>query len=447
LQAGKPWNEVVRAYSIHEQTRDQGGKTPDNFYYTGDNLSRAVYETGVGKYTPVVETETGDLWFIFRVDEEVPGQKDEYAKVKDNVRDSIKQYKVDAKMRDYLAKVRQEAPRWVNQEMYDAVMKESVADLREKYNRKGEVASKVGEVPVYFDSWFEGLFLQLSMNDSTVDEFKRKEPEEFKKVMDGRLRALEDEALLEYDALRQGVDKEEDFVRDLNRFRAGRLVDQIYEDVFLPTIPKITEGDVKAYFENHKHEFQEPERADIYLVAFPGKATAEEVRGKVAAGGDVVTVSGEYMEKLVNELVEAGKLDDQTPPEKVPMSSLFTINKAPPPAPAGPAPGPEGGEAPLLAELRPRVFKARKGDLSDLFQLKDGRWAFFKYWEYYPFVQRTLEDKDVADRAKEGAEREKLASPEVDQRCKAWFEELRAKHKIEIDEGALKMAYKKVQKL
>jgi peptidyl-prolyl cis-trans isomerase C len=447
LQAGKPWNEVVKKYSIFEENRDQGGKMPDDFYYTGDNVSRAVYETAVGKYTPVIKPEVGEMWLIFRVDEKVPGQKDEYAKVKDNIRDSIKQYKVDLKMRDYLAKLRKEAPLERNKELYDAMMNDSIAELREKYNRKGEVITKIGNVPVYFDSWFEGMFLQLNMSEGAVDEYKRKEKEQFKKFMDDRLKALEDDALLEYEAIHTGLDKEEDFVRDVNRFRAGKIVDRMYEEVFLPTIPKVTEGEIKEYFENHKHEFQDQERADIYLVAFPDKAAVEEVYDKVKAGGDIVAVSGDRMEKIVNALAEAGKLDDETPPEKMPVASLITVNKEPPPTPPGPTSAAEGGEAPIMAELRGRVFKLKKGDLSGVFKLKDGRWAFFKYWEYYPFVQHTMDEDIVAEQAKSGAEREKLASPEVDRRCQAWFNDLRAKHKIEIDEGALKMAYKKVQKL
>lgn len=447
LQARKPWNDVVKKYSIFEENRDQGGKMPDDFYYTGDNVSRAVYETEVGKYTPIVKPEIGEMWLIFRVDEKVPGQKDEYAKVKDNIRDSIKQYKVDMKMKDYLAKLRKEAPLERNKELYDAMMNESVADIREKYNRKGDVITKIGNVPVYFDSWFEGLFVQLNMSESAVDEYKRTEKEEFQKFMDDRLKALEDDALLEYEAINTGVDKEEDFVRDVNRFRAGKIVDRIYEEVFLPTIPKVTDGDVAEYFDNHKHEFQDQERADIYLVAFPDKAAAEEVYAKVKGGADVVAASGETMEKIVNAMAEAGELGDETPPEKMPVASLVTVNKEPPPTPPGPTTSAEGGEAPLMAELRGHVFKLKKGDLSEVFKLKDGRWAFFKYWEYYPFVQHTLDEDIVAEQAKSGAEREKLASPEVDRRCQAWFNDLRGKHKIEIDEGALKMAYKKVQKL
>jgi hypothetical protein len=447
LQAGKPWNEVVKKYSIFEENRDQGGKMPDDFYYTGDNVSRAVYETAVGKYTPVIKPEVGEMWLIFRVDEKVPGQKDEYAKVKDNIRDSIKQYKVDMKMRDYLAKLRKAAPLERNKELYNAMMNDSIAELREKYNRKGEVITKIGKVPVYFDSWFEGMFLQLNMSEGAADEYKRKEKEQFKKFMDGRLESLEDDALLEYEAIHTGVDKEEDFVRDVNRFRAGKIVDRMYEEVFLPTIPKVTEGEIKEYFENHKHEFQDQERADIYLVVFPEKAAVEEVYDKVKAGGDIVAVSGDRMEKIVNAMAEAGKLDDETPPEKMPVASLITVNKEPPPTPPGPTSAAEGGEAPIMAELRGHVFKFKKGDLSEVFKLKDGRWAFFKYWEHYPFVQHTMDEDMVAEQAKSGAEREKLASPEVDRRCQAWFNDLRAKHKIEIDDGALKMAYKKVQKL
>ena len=447
IKAGKPWNEVVAKYSVFDQNKDQGGRMTDDFYYTGDNVSRAVYETEVGKYTPAVETETGDLWLIFRVDEKVPGQKDEYAQVKDNVRNSIKSYKANVKMAELLAKLREEANIEVNQEVYDAVMKGKLADAKEKYNRTGQVISTVGDVPVYFESWFEGMSLQFGMSEETLDEFKGKEPEEFKKMMDGRLKALEDDALLEFDAIRSGADKEADFVRDLNRFRAGKMVDRIYDDVFVPTIPEVTVAEIQEYFENHKDEFQDLERADVEFIAMPKKEEAEGVRAKMVAGEDFMAAANEYSEKYfeaANETAEPGK---EPPRSELPTVDFFSVPREPSaPDPTAPM-GPEGGVAPVVDEIRPRVFGAKKGDVSEVFKLKDGRWAFFRYVEHTPFLQHTLEEESYYEVAEQGAYREKMASPEVDRKCQAWFEELRDKFNIEIDDGALKMAFKKVQKL
>jgi len=447
LKAGKPWDEVVRTYSIFEDNKETGGKAAEDFYYSGDNVSRAVYETKVGAYTPVIESESGDMWFIFRVDEKIPGQKDEYAQVKDNIRNAIKQYKVDLKMREHMKKVRAEAKIERDPELYNAVVAGDVVKAGDTYNRKGKIISTVGDVPVYFDSWYEGMFLQLSMSPQMVEEFRKKEPEEYKKVMDSRLEALEGEALLEWDAVRSGADKELDFVRDLNRFRTGKLVDRIYEEVFVPKIPKVTEGEIKEYFESHKHEFQEPERAEIHFVAFPAKKDGEAVHTAVKAGGDIVALSGERMEQYFKELDARGEMPTGQPaPEDMPVSTFVEVIKEASAVPAGPA-GPEGGENPIVAELRPRVFKLKEGDLSDLFQLKDGRWAFFRYENHFAFVQHTLDEELTYDQAKGSAYNEKMASPEVDRKCQAWFEELRAEHTVEIDEGALKMAFKKVQKL
>jgi hypothetical protein len=426
LEAGKPWAEVVRTYSVFEENKEEGGKAPEDFYYTGDNVSRTVYETKIGAYTPVIESETGDLWFIFLVEEKIPGQKDEYAQVKDNIRNALKQYKVELKMHAHTKKLREEAKIERNPELYDAVIANDVVKAGDKYNRKGEVISTVGDVPVYFDSWYEGMFLQLSMSPQMVEEFRQKEPEEYKSVMDGRLEVLEGEALLEWDAIRSGANKEMDFIRDVGRFRAGKLVDRIYEEVFVPTIPEVTEGEIIEYFDNHKHEFQEPERAEVHLVVFPAKGDAEEVHTAVKAGGDIVALSGEKMEEYFQELDARGEMPEGQPaPQDTPVSTFVEVTKEPQDIPAAPG-GPEGGESPVVAELRPRVFKLTEGDLSGLFQLKDGRWAFFRYEAHYPFV---------------------MASPEVDRKCQAWFEELRNKHTIEIDDSALKMAFKKVQKL
>jgi len=447
LKAGKPWNDVVKKYSVFEQNKNEGGVMPEDFYYSGDNVSRAVYEAEVGKYTPVIEAETGNMWLIFRVDKKVPGQKEEYAKVKDDIRNSIKSYKVNVTTVEHVAKLRKEADIKLNREVYDAVVKGKLADAKDKYNRKGKAVSTVGGVPIYFESWFEGMPLQFGMSEEGLDEFKRKEPGEFKKMLDGRLKALEDDALLEFDAIRSGVDKEPDFVRDLNRFRAGKMVDRIYDEVFVPTIPDVTEAEVKEYFENHKDEFQDIERAEVEFVAMPKKAETDDIRAKVTAGGDFMAAAQEYAQKYYEELEKRGEAEKQPAPSELPMADFLVIPRQAESAGAGAPAGPEGGPPPLVDEFRPRVFKAKKGDVSEVFKLKDGRWAFFRYVEYYPFVQYTLEEEQYNGLAKDGAYREKLASPEIDRKCQAWFEELRGKYSIEIDDSALKMAYKKVQKL
>jgi hypothetical protein len=445
LKAGKPWDEVVKKYTIREESKDEGGKEEQDIWYMGDNVSRAVYDTAVGKYTPVVETEAGDTWLIVRVDEKVPGFKGKYAEVKDRFRNDIKGYKVGVKTLEYLEKLRKKADIKVNREIYDALMKGDIAEAKKKYNRKGVAVSNVGGVPVYFESWYEGMFLHLDVREDTVEEFRRKEPERYRKVMDERLKALENDALFEYDAIRSGADKEDEFVRDLDRFRAGKLVDQFYENVFVATIPEVTEGEIEEYFENHIQEFQDLERADVHLVAFPDKADVEKVRAEVVAGGDITEVAGESVGGYWQAMEEKGELKEQPAPEKMALSEIVMVYKETESPKAGVGTGP-GGEETLADELRPRVFKAKKGDVSEVFKLEDGRWAFFKYVEYSPFVQHTLDEEDVYERAENGARREKIASPEIDHKCQAWFGELRAKHEIEIDEGALKMAYKKVQK-
>lgn len=447
LKAGKPWVEVVKKYTIREENKDKGGKEEQDVWYYGDNVSRAVYDIEVGKYTPVVEGEGGEQWFIVRVDEKVPGLKEEYAKVKDKFRNDIKGYKVSVKTLEHLEKLRKETDIKVNRKAYDALMKGDVADAKEKYNRKGVAVSDVGGVPVYFESWYEGMPLQLGIPEDGIEEFRRKEPERYKKAMDDRLKALENDALLEYDAIRSGVDKEENFIRDVNRFRASKLVDQFYDKVFVATIPEVTEGDIKEYYENHIQEFQDLERADVHLVAFPDKAEVEKVRGEVAAGGDISAVAGERVGKFWTALEEKGELKEPPAPEKTPLSEIVMVYKETEASKTGTGTGPGGAGATLAGEIRPRVLKAKKDDVSEVFKLKDGRWAFFKYVEYSPFVQHTLDEEEYRGMAESGAQREKITSPEVDNKCKAWFAELRDKHEIDVDEGALKMAYKKVQKL
>ncbi len=445
LTKGTPWDQVVKEYTLDEESKKTGGAVPQDIFYSGDNVSRAVYAAPIGKYTPVIASEAGDYWFIFRVDKKVPGQKEEYAKVKDSIRDAIKKYKVEGKMREATAKWRKEAKIVVDQEIYNAMFRDPTKEVAAKYNRKDKVISTVGGVPIYFDTWYEGAFIQLRTSEAGMDELKKTKPEEFKRAMDRRLQVFQDQALLEYAALKKGVDKQEDFIREVNKSRAGMMVDKLYEKQFLPQVPPITEEEIKAYFDSHKAEFQEPERADIFFFALPEKTKADEFNAQVKGGADPMAVANDFMKGFQEEMAKKEPPKEPPAESSLPYMDMITIGKEPPPLSPGAAPG--SNEPPVVTEVRPSVFKAKEGDVSAVFRLKDGRWAFFKYVKYYALVQHPLTEPDVYQKAKESATKDKMASPAVDRMCQQWFDKLRAKHKITIDESALKMAYKKAQKL
>jgi peptidyl-prolyl cis-trans isomerase C len=445
LKAGKPWDLVCKTYSVVPENKDTGGVLPNDFYYSGDSVSNAVYATPVGQTTPVIKAETGDQWFIFRVDKKVPGQKDEYAKVKEKIRASIKESRVRSKLIEATGKLRKEAKITVNQEIYDAVIKGSTDAAGQKYFNKGLAIAEVGGVKIPFDSWYEGFFRQLGMNPKACDEFKAKNPDQFKTVLDEYLKSFEDEALLEYDAVKNRVDKQEDFIREVNKFRASKMVDRLYNEVFLPTIPAITPAEIQSYFDAHKVEYQEPEAADIYILGDVDQAKINGLFAQAKAGKDVAVVA-EGFRAALNEMYTKNPPKEPLPEDKMPICEFLQITKNPPAAAPNAAPG-SPSEPPILTELRPKVFAAKPGDLVGPFQTKDKRWVMFKYVTFHPMVQHTLTEKPVADDAKIKAYNEKVSSPETDRKCQAWFKSLRAKHKIEINESALKMAFKKVQKL
>lgn len=445
LKAGKPWDLVCKTYSIFPENKDKGGVLPNDFFYSGDNVSNAVYATPVGQFTPVVAAETGDQWFIFRVDKKVPGQKNEYAKVKENIRNSIKEYRVQAKLNELTTKLRKDAKITVNQEMYDAVVKGPTEIAGQKYDRKGLAIAEVGGVKIPFDAWYEGLFMQYGLSPKACDEIKAKEPAQFKKMMDDRLKVFEDDALLEYDAIKNGVDKQEEFIRELNKFRAGMMVDKLYDKVFLPTIPEVTPAEIQAYFDAHKVEYQEPESADVFILGSPDQAKINELFNQIKGGKDIAVV-GEGFRAALNAEFTKNPPKEPLPEEKTPIAEFIQITKNPPAAPPGAAPG-SPSEPPILTELRPKVFAAKPGELIGPFQTKDKRWIIFKFVAHRPMVQHTMEEQPVADSVKAKARNEKLSSPDTDRKCQAWFKSLRAKHKIDINESALKMAFKKVQKL
>ena len=54
LREGKPWPDVVRAYSLREETREKAGVSPAPLVYDGMPASEAVFATPVAEYTAPV---------------------------------------------------------------------------------------------------------------------------------------------------------------------------------------------------------------------------------------------------------------------------------------------------------------------------------------------------------------------------------------------------------
>ena len=438
LTAGTPWDDVCKEYSV-APNKDQSGKDDRTLYYSGDDLSRTTYETPVGSFTPVMYIAAENCWVIFRVDEKVPGRTETYEESRPRILDNMTESLYSEKLKALQAEWRTTAKITVDQAMYDLVVSGHLKEAREKYNRQAtpQVISYVEGIPVHFETWFEGLALDGWGSEEMMEEESLKDNTRLKGIMDRRLSAFQDEALMEAASLASGTLKDPEVQKDIRDYEDRKLVDEMYNKDFVPKIPVITDADIQAYYDGHLVDFQTPEHAEVYIVGALEETKTRELLKRVRKGEDIAAVGDawvkEYFEnesKMNPGIITAENL--------LPIGEKVDIDRI--------APDPiKRADSPYGADLRDKVFAAQPGDLVGPFQIGDRRWAFFKYLALVPMYQKPLSDESVRRDSADLAKQERIASPETDTLCMAWFSDLRALHKIKIDEKVLRQVWEKVK--
>jgi hypothetical protein len=431
LAAGRPWEAVVAEYSTFHNYTGPGGGWDAPMEYSGDDVSEALFAVGVGEYTPPLESPDGLAWYIYRCDKIVHGSNMSFDEAEADVERIVRGRKADRNLRELVRGWRAAAPIKRDDGLWRLVFEAPFAEVAAEYGGKGVVLSDVGGVPVYFDEVLELVEKYLLLPPEEMDRMREEEPFRYGATWNSFLRRLEDEALLEYRALKEGVEGLPSFRREMAARRGDMLIDRLYREEFLSRVSEPTPEEVAAYYDEHKADFYTPERVEVYLAAVPDRAEAERFYGEIKAGADLV-ITGEARnrarEKAAQELYES---PPPLPPEKREWLGVVavTVDPALPNAPADP---------PLAAELRPRVFPFEKLNvLSEIFQLRDGRWAFYEPIFYQPELQRGLEDPEVAYFCRRNRYRITIESPEVSAAAEEWLRGMRARHEVVMDDEAL----------
>lgn len=424
LREGRPWPEVVREYSLVEETLLPGGVSKTPLVYDGMPASEAAFATPVGEYTPPVPANDGIRWQIYRIDKVVHGRTDTFEEDREGLRFTLEGIRAREKSRALAKELRRSVTITRNENMWQALQSEPFSDFREKWATREAVASDVGGVVVTGEELYGIINVYFYAGDEGVNARREKDPEDFAYVTDLLLRQIEDDALLEYEARRRGLDRDPLVVREIENFRAKILTDAFITNEFIAKLPPITDGDCEAYYAAHKEEFATPEWVEVYLVAMPDREELENFYAEIARGADLVETGDAYNMAHGRELMDLYEAPPKLPPEKEEWLGVIRIRREPNAAEP---------ESPFAAELRPRVFPfAGLKELSKVFPLADGRWAFYEPIFYLPFKQGMLDDPGTKLQCQKKAWAAFYASDEVERRSEEWLASLKAKHKIEF---------------
>jgi hypothetical protein len=440
LDSGRPFEEVVEMFSEDVLTRRTGGKSPEPItYYTVPAHEVIFGLEDKGDYTDVIYREFYDMYFIYRYDGDAEPVKMDFETEKEKIREKLESYEADKVILGNVDKLRGGAVVERNKEVYDDVLTLSVAEVGEKHFNPFTVIATVNGSPIYFDDFWYNFVYKLKFSGIDPDAFRAAEPERFEEAVEKELEISVRQALMETEAERRGVTEREDFVREMNRFRGGKLIDRMYEEVFGSTVPKVTDEEIAAFYEGHKENYALPETMKGAFILLKDRGVLEELRAGALSAGFGTAADKAYAYLLdkygINE--PGGRL----PAEADELVSMFDVTKTPVYSKS-----PGGKEPPYNAVLRKYVFDYPEGTISPVIEVDDGLFLVFRNREHTPYVERALSDPKVYAAVRRDAQAEVMLSDETDRKFREWSDNLKAKHKIVVDEKVLEAVFKEIKK-
>jgi parvulin-like peptidyl-prolyl isomerase len=182
-----------------------------------------------------------------------------------------------------------------------------------------------------------------------------------------------------------------------------------------PTPQDVPAGEVRAYFDAHRAEFDDPERRRVSAIMVTSEAAARDVLASLDK--DDVGSWG--------QLVRAKSVDAQARNTNLPTDLAGDLGIVSPP-------GDPRGENPRVPdEVRAAVYKlARPGDVYDKPVAAGGKVYVVRLTQKLPAHERTFEESERSIRVK-------LAQDKLRARENDLIADLRKTVKVEIDEAAL----------
>jgi parvulin-like peptidyl-prolyl isomerase len=109
-----------------------------------------------------------------------------------------------------------------------------------------------------------------------------------------RIREILDEtifaSLLKQEALRRGYAKKLEVVREAHKLENALLLGRLLGTVILPRV-QVTDGDVRAFYDQNPRLFTQPEAARVGVIALESEQDAEAVLQQVRSGTDFATLA------------------------------------------------------------------------------------------------------------------------------------------------------------
>jgi len=275
LKTGKSFVELAKAFKANGRAKQIEEGTYLKPKDMDPQFGLAVSSMAVGSTSSVVRTTSG--FAVLRLEDVRYGENpEEKEKARQTLlerarRETLKEYNESLKKK--FVTVKQDVLDGVDYEAsspgFDALLK----DKRVVAEIKGDQPVTVGELTEQLRyQFFHGLDRAL----------ERKRLNARKGVT---LEGIIHRRLFRREALRRGLDKTESYRAKLRAYEASLLFGTFIRKVIQPDI-KLTEAEVKAYYDAHAKEYSAPEMMKIRSLAFTKRGDAENVIQKLKEGAE-----------------------------------------------------------------------------------------------------------------------------------------------------------------
>ena len=304
------------------------------------------------------------------------------------------------------------------------IVASTAVGCKEKALQRGSRSADAGEAAGGLTPQQAGLVLaRVGDRDLTLGEFaatlermdqfdrlRYQTPERRKELLDQMI-AVE---LLANEARRRGLDKDPETAEALRQVLRDAIVRKVRLKGRAPM--DIPEPEVRAWYDSHKQDYEEPERRRVAHLVVKDKAKAEKL----------LSEARKATPSQWGELVLEHSLESPGKPYKGSLELLGDLGLV------GPVSDQRGANPRVPDELRKVVFEiAKQGEVADrVVQTADGNWH----------IVRMVGKTDPHTRSFAEAERTiriTMAQKEMGDADKALEEELRKKIAVQVDEAAL----------
>ena len=275
LGAGKDFAELAAAYLAAGKATKVNDAVLLKRNGADPAVAQALAAMVVGATSPVIRTASGSV--ILKLDEvrypDDPAARATAERIATTSKRREAVAALDAALRAKYVKVDEQILKSIDYESQTAGIDALLKDTR-------VLARIKGEQPVTVADLTEQLKFQFFHGAQMAAERKRLNS---KKVE--ILESMLHRRVFRKEALRLKLDKTDSYRDALKEYEESLLFDAVLRKAVAPDI-RLTEDDVKAYYEAHRAEYTTPEMIRMRSLVFADKATAEATRDLLRTGAD-----------------------------------------------------------------------------------------------------------------------------------------------------------------